>query len=245
MDFGTHEIVDPFKIVVDHLYQRQEKLALVEHIAGSFDPMRFGRPLCFKRQNGMLYCIDGQQRIAAAKLAGLRQIPVVSFDIVGVEREAEVFVAINEARKALSPLEKHKGKVVAKDPAALQIERAVEKAGFSIGSNYESPRSISAIGALGYAHNLIGEDGIVQLLTAEREAWGDDKKALNVQILRALADIIDAQAKNGGYSRSRLVTALKRTTPARLLRKAEEIHFEQGTTKQASVRRAFKALAKV
>lgn len=245
MDFGSHEIVDPFTIVVDHLYQRQEKQTLIEHIAANFEPMRFGRPICFRRANGMLYCIDGQQRIAAAKLAGLRKIPVIAFAIVGVEREAEVFVAINEARKSLSPLEKHRGKVVAKDPAALQIERAVEKAGYSIGSNHESPRSIAAIGALGYAHNLIGEEGIVQILSVEREAWGDDKKALNVQILRALADIIDAQSKNGGYSRSKLVTALRRTTPARILRKAEEIHFEQGTTKQVSVRRAFKVLAKV
>lgn len=245
MDWGTSEMVDPMTIVVDHLYQRPEKAELIQRIGGNFDPMLFGRPICFRRENQMRYCIDGQQRLAGAKAAGLRSVPVVSFEIVGLQREAEVFVAVNEARKALSGLEKHRGKVVAKDPAAIQIERAVEKAGFSVGVNYASPRSISAIGALAYAHNLIGEEGLVQLLTVERESWGDDRKATDAVIIRTIADIIDAQAKNGGYSRPRLVTALKRTSPARILRKAEEIHFEQGTSKKESTRRAFKALAKV
>jgi ParB-like chromosome segregation protein Spo0J len=238
-------MADPMAIVVDHLYQRPEKQTLIERISANFDPMLFGRPSCFKRGNGMLYCIDGQQRLAGAKAAGLRSVPVVVFDVVGAKREAEVFVEVNEARKALSGLEKHRGKIVAEDPAALQIERAVETAGFSVAVNADSPRAIASIGALGYAHKTIGEEGIVQLLTVAREAWGEDKKLTGTQIIRALTDIIDEQRKNGGYTRSKLCTALKRTSPAQILRKAEEIHFDQGTSKRDSVRRAFKALAKV
>lgn len=245
MEWGTHEMVDPATIVVDHLYQRPTKPALAQRIAANFDVMLFGRPICFRRENNMLYCIDGQQRLAGAKAAGLRAVPIVSFPLVGKQREAEVFVAVNEVRKSLTGLEKHRGKVVAKDPAAIQIERAVEKAGYSITVNNDSPRAIAAIGALGYAHGLLGEEGVVQVLTAARESWGDDKKATDTKIIRALADIIDMQSKNGGYVRSKLVGALSKTSPARILRKAEEIHFEQGTAKQESVRRAFKALAKV
>lgn len=245
MDWGKHEMADPMVIVVDHLYQRDEKPTLIQRIAANFDPMRFGRPICFKRNNSMLYCIDGQQRLAGAKTAGLRSVPVVVFDLVGVQREAEVFVAVNEARKALTGLEKHRGKIVAKEPAAVQIERAVGTAGFSIAANPDSPRAIAAIGALEYAHGLIAEDGIVQLLTVAREAWGDDKKLTKSAIVRVLAEIIDEHRKNGGYSRAKLTTALRRTTPSQLLRKAEEIHFEQGTAKRESLRKAFKALAKV
>lgn len=245
MEWGSHEMVDPTLIVVDHLYQRPEKPALIQRIGANFDSMLFGRPICFKRDNQMLYCIDGQQRIAGAVAAGLREVPIVSFSLVGVQREAAIFVEVNEARKALTGMEKHRGKVVAKDPAALSIERAVEKAGYSIAINHDSPRAISSVGALGYAHGLIGEAGVVQILTVAREAWGDDKKATQTQILRSLADIVDAQTKNGGYNRTRLVSSLGKTSPARILRKAEEIHFEQGSPKQESVRRAFKALAKV
>lgn len=238
-------MADPFVIVVDHLYQRPEKKRLTEQIGSNFDPMLFGRPICFKRANGMLYCIDGQQRIAGAKAAVLRAVPVVSFELVGVQREAEIFVAVNQARISLNGLEKHRGKLIAKDPAALEIERAVTKAGFSVTVNHESPRAISSIGALGYAHDRLGEEGLVQLLIVAREAWGDDKKLTQTMIIKVLADIIDGQVKNGGYSRSKLATSLKKTSPAQILRKSEEIHFEQGTAKMESIRRAFKALAKV
>lgn len=248
MDWGKHELVDPFTIVVDHKYQRETKPALIARIVADFDPMLFGRPLCFRRaESAILYAVDGQQRIAAVKALDppVRTIPVVSFSLVGLQREAEVFVRINETRKALTGLEKHRGKIVAQDPAALQLERAVERAGYSIGINHASPRSIAAVAALGYANERIGEDGIVQLLTVEREAWGDDRKALDGAIIRALADIIDGQSKNGGYSRAKLVTALKRTSPAELLREAERLHFEHGTSKSVSLRNAFKSKAKV
>jgi len=250
MDWGKNEMGDPMAVVVDHLYQRQEKPALIQRIAANFDPMRFGRPICFQRESTMIYCVDGQQRLAGAKAAGLRSVPLVVYPLVGIQREAEVFVAVNHARDALSGIEKHRGRIVAKENAAIEIERAVATAGFSIASNSDSPRAIAAIGALEYAHYHIAEDGIVQMLTVAREAWGDDKKLTKTAILRTLSDIIEEQRNqskgtNGGYSRPKLTAALRRTTPAQLLRKAEEIHFEQGTAKRESLRRAFTALAKV
>lgn len=246
-NWGTQEMVDPFEIVIDHLYQRPEKKDLMQRIAANFDPMLFGRPICFRRDNKMLYCVDGQQRVTSLKIMDSppRRIPIIAFSVVGATREAEVFVAINEARKALTGMEKHRGKVVAKDPSAVQIERAVERAGFSISVNNESPRAIGAVGALGYTHGLIGEDGVTQTLTVIREAWGDDRKAIDGNIIRTVAQLIDAQSKNGGYTRSKLVGALAKTTPSKLLRTAEEIHFDQGTPKRESVRRAFKKLARV
>jgi hypothetical protein len=248
MDWGTHEMVDPYVIVVDHKYQREQKPGLQSKIAAGFDPMLFGRPICFKRNDaGIYYCIDGQQRIGGVKQLdpAVRSIPVITFPLVGVEREAEVFVRINETRKSLTGLEKHRGKIVAKDPAALQIERAVQKAGFSVGMNHQSPRAISAVGALAYANDRVAEDGIVQILTVMRESWGDDRKALDGVIIRTLADIIEAQSNNGGYKRSLLIKGLQRTSPAQILRESERLHFEHGTTKAASVRNAFKSLAKV
>lgn len=248
MDWGTHEMVDPTLVVIDHKYQREDKPNLQSTIVAGFDPMLFGRPICFKRDStGIYYCVDGQQRIGAVNQLepAVRRIPVIVFQLVGVEREAEVFVRINETRKALTGLEKHRGKIVAKDPAAVQIERAVQKAGFSVGMNNASPRAIAAIGALGYANERVGEDGIVQLLTVMREAWGDDRKSLDGIIIRTVADIIEGQSTNGGYKRSALVKGLGRTTPAQILREAERLHFEHGTTKTVSVRSAFKSLAKV
>lgn len=244
---GTLEMVDPVMIVTDHRYQRPPKTGLIDQIASNPVPEAFGVPVCFRRSNGVLYCADGQQRIAGilASEKPPRLIPIVWFPIEGVEHEAEIFVRINVYRKSLTPIEKHHGSVTAKDPAALAIARAVESVGFSIGFNTGSSRSIGAISALNYVYNLIGEDGVKQVLVQVREAWPDDRKSLEASLLRIVADVIKEATDNGGYQRSRVTAALKRTTPAALFRKAEEIHFDQGTSKRDSLRRAVTALAKV
>lgn len=246
---GKFETIDPKLIVIDHRYQRPTKADLVEAIAANPVWEAFGVPVVFKREgnNAVYYCADGQQRIAGvlASEQPPRQIPVVVFTVTGLEHEAEIFVRINEYRKALTPIEKHTGKVVAKDPAALAIERAVAAAGFTIAKT-PSPRAVGAMSALYYAYNLLGENGVTQVLVQIRDAWPDDRKALDANMIRVLAEVIDQQAAggNGGYSRGKLTQKLVRTSPGSLLRKAEEIHFDTGVSKRAALRRAFKALAK-
>lgn len=243
---GTLEMVDPRLIVVDHRYQRPQHAVLIAAIAANPTPEAFGVLVCFRRDNGVYYCADGQQRLAGvlASEDPPRLVPVVWFPVNAVAHEAEIFVRINEFRKALSPLQKHIGKTEAKESAALGINRAVELADFSIGHG-PSGRSIGAISALNYAYNLIGEDGVTQLLVVVREAWPEDRKGLDTILLRVLSDVIKEQRDNGGYVRSKTVRALKHTVPAAIFRKAEEIHFDQGTSRRESLRRAIKALTKL
>lgn len=245
---GTFEMVDPKKLVVDHRFQRPEKNTLIQQIAQSPSWEAFGVPVCFKRANDMLYVADGQQRvrgILASNNPPLR-VPIVWFPMEGVEDEAEVFVKINEWRKQLLPIEKHKAKVVAKDPAALGVSRAVEKAGFSIGygtTHSESPRTIQAIAALNAIYNNLGEDGVVQTLTVLREAWPDDGAAISTHVMRGVAELV--MEKGDDYNRAKMVTALKRTSPSAVLREADKMRFDFGGSKLANVRRAFKSLAKI
>ena len=131
---GTFELVDPRVVVVDHRYQRDLKPALVAAIATDPRWELFGVPVLFKRENGMLYCADGQQRITGVKQAKTppAKIPAVWFPVAGLDDEAAVFVQINEFRKSLTALEKHKGKIVAKDPSTLAIERAADTVGVTV-----------------------------------------------------------------------------------------------------------------
>jgi hypothetical protein len=176
----------------------------------------------------------------------------VSYTLSGLADEAAVFVRINEYRKALSALEKHKGKLVAKDPAATAIERAVEKAGFTIGadsSRGENARTVHAIASLNWVYNLIGEEGVVQTLTQIRDSWPDDKTGTDSMMLKAIASIIAEQqgatGKNGGYNRAALTAKLSKTTPSALFRKSEAMRFDMGGSRGINLRRALKELAKV
>lgn len=242
---GTFEMVDPRLVIVDHRYQRPEKPALVAAIATDPRWELFGVPVLFKR-GSQFYVADGQQRIAGVKqsVEPPKLVPAVWFSVQHLEDEAAVFVMINEFRKALSPMEKHRGKITAKDPATLAIESVVTTAGLSVGtSSRGESREISSIATLYAIYNLIGEDGLLQTLVVVRDAFPDDSHAFSGPILRGVANIIMEQ--DGSYERSKLTAALSRTTVPRIMRKAEEFKFEMGGSQTKNIRRAFKELAKV
>jgi hypothetical protein len=256
---GTFEMVDPLVILIDHLYQRGEKSTLIDSIASNPRWEAFGVITAFVRErevNGKttrtFYAVDGQQRIRGVLKSENppKQVPVVWYQLSNIADEAAIFVRINEYRKALSALEKHKGKIVAKDPAATAIERAVELAGFTIGSETsrgEGARTIHAIASLNWIYNLIGEEGVIQTLTQVREAWPDDKSGTESMMLKAIAGVIAEQqgsSKNGGYNRQALTRKLQGTTPSALFRKAEGLRFDMGGSRAMNLRRALKQLAK-
>ncbi len=244
--WGTYEMVNPALIVVDHAYQREQKKDVIQAIADSPDPRAFGVPVCFRRDNGVYYCADGQQRIAGVMASKLRpkEIPILWFPMPGVQEEAEIYWLINVFRKQLTPLEKHKGAVVANHPADTTIAKVVDELGYSIGRN-QSSRSIGAIGALHSIYNLGGEQLLRDTLVVVTTAWPDNRSVFETKLLRAIAEIVDREQKNGGYSRSKLTTALGVVSPGAISRKAEEIHFDIGTSKADSTKRAIFALVPV
>jgi len=245
---GKLQMVDPKKIIVDHRYQRAEKTSLIAAISSNPKWEFFGALVLFERDGkpDAYYCADGQQRLRGVMGAEEppKEVPATVFTVPALRDEAAIYVQINEFRKALRPLEKHQGKVVAKDAAALSVERATNAAGFSIGQS-ASARTIEAPSALYYAHNALGEQGLVQLLTVVRDAWPDDKRATSSSFIRTISDIIEEKTGNGGFSRSDLTRKLLKTSPGKIARKAEEIHLDTGKSKGDSMRAAFKALAKV
>lgn len=245
---GKLTMVDPKAVIVDHRYQRAEKSSLIDAISSNPRWEFFGTLVLFEREGkpGRFYCADGQQRLRGVMSSDTppAKVPAVVFTVPALRDEAAIYVQINEFRKALRPLEKHQGKVVAKDSAALSVERAVQQAGFSIGQS-PSTRTIEAPTALYYAHNALGEQGLVQLLTVVKDAWPDDKRATSSGFVKTLADIIEEKTSNGGFSRSDLTRKLAKTSPGKIARKAEEIHFDTGKSKGAARRAAFKVLAKV
>lgn len=244
---GNLEMVDPRLIQFDHRYQRPVKDALVRQIANNPSWEAFGVPVCFKRSNGVLYCADGQQRITAIMQTKEppRLIPVAWFPLEDIRDEAEVFVYINEWRKGLLPLEKHKAKLKSGDEATLGVARAAEMAGFSIGNakggRGADPKTISAVGTLNTIYNQVGEEGLLQTLTLIRDAWPDNGVALGVHVLRGVADLYEEAGDD--YNRARMTTMLRKTDPAKVIRVSKQHQFDLGGTRRENVRRAFETTA--
>lgn len=244
---GTFELVNPRLIISDHKYQREEKDPHIAEIQSRFDWRQFGVVVCAKRANGMLYALDGQQRLAAAMRLDKppSRVPVIWFPYDKVEEEAHDFSGMNETRKALHPLEKHRARVIAKQPDALAIVRALDTAGFTLGYGDDGieSKTISSVAAIYKLYNEFGEDGLLHILVILRDAWPNYRLAVSSLILNGVHDV--AVEQNGGFERAAMTRAFKRTDPTKILSKANEIKFKQGGTKRQAVRRAFKELAKV
>jgi hypothetical protein len=244
---GEFELVDPRVIVIDHRYQRQEKPNLIAAIAANPDWGAFGAVSLYRRDK-TLVCVDGQQRLRGVLQSKNppKVVPAVIQPQAPLEREAASFAAINITRKAVDTYEKHHSLICAKNPTALAIERATEKAGYTITSTSQASgqvNSVWAVAALYSVYNLLGEEGLVQVLVQARDSWPSESAGVNAHMLRGVAAVLVDQAEI--YNRAKLTAALSRSTPALILRKSEELRFDFGGSKQRNVRRAIKALCHV
>lgn len=245
---GTFEMIDPKKIVVDHRYQRPEKEGLIATISRDFAWSSFGALTCYWR-GSIPYAVDGQQRLNAALLLDKppRAVPCVVFSEATIEREAQSFLDIQINRKSVNPFEKHRAQILAKDPVALALERAVATVGFVIGQSSEYGQ-VKAVRTLHGIYKDLAEEGVVQVMTQVRDAWPKDIGGPSEHLLRGVADVIMDMGGVGDeskYNRAKLTTALRRSTPGDILSKAKLIHYETTASKRKCVRIAMKQLCKV
>jgi hypothetical protein len=245
---GEFRLAPPEPLIVDHGFQREEKPALIGRIASAFDWRAFGVLTAFERATGELYLADGQQRRAGALACPTPPIvvPIVVYPVSAngrseAEIEAAVFVAINEYRIALNSFEKHRAKVVARDPATLAIEAAVARAGFTTGRSWGGDsHTIGAVSTLRWAYNYASEEGLESTLLVIRDAWPDDRQALTARIIRLVALLVVDVGDP-----TKVTKGLARTTPVRLMRKAEELRFAMGGSPEKNLRRAARDLVRL
>lgn len=242
---GSFEMVNPRSVVIDHRYQRPDKPDLIARIAQSPDWRKFGALVCARRENKMLYCYDGQQRLngVLASETPPKAVPAVVFSVGNPKDEAELFADVNIDRKAVGALEKFKARLFQGHPVYLLINKTVEDCGFSIGSSAHGPRTIPSIGSLERIYNRSGEQGIRLTLEGIRDAWDDDQLATRGKVLDALNIVIAEH--NGGIDRGKIANGFKRTTPAKILQRSEQLQYKLGGSKEQNLVRAIGELTKL
>jgi len=170
----------PDQLQIDANYQRAldtaQSQSLIRKIAVQWN-WELCQPLFVARRvDGRLYVVDGQHRLAAAKLRGdLWQLPCVVASFTSAKEEAAAFVKLNQQRRPLTRLDLFKAALAAGDMEACQIGIALNDTGLRVasGSNNQTmaPGSISNVGGLQRCYRAHG----VQILTAALEilakAW--------------------------------------------------------------------------
>lgn len=141
----------PDQLRIDESYQRSLETGpsqtLIRRIAVHWDWGLCQPLIVARRVDGGLYVVDGQHRLAAARLRGdIWQLPCVVASYRNAEEEAASFVALNQQRRPLSRLDIFKAALAAGDDDARTIVGAIEAAGLRLASS--SNLELSARGSL-------------------------------------------------------------------------------------------------
>ena len=135
----------PQQLQIDPAYQRQidtgPSQSLIRKIAVQWN-WDLCQPLVVaRRENGDLFVIDGQHRLAAAVLRGdIAQLPAVVVSSTSPATEAANFVQLNQQRRPLNQMQLFHAALAAGDDEAAAIAAAVAAAGLAIGRSFDLER---------------------------------------------------------------------------------------------------------
>jgi hypothetical protein len=203
----TLEWVPVGGIGVDPAYQRSTdnelSQTLIRKIARFWD-WNLCQPLSLtRRADGSLWAVDGQHRLAAAKLRGdIPHLPCVVARYATSADEASAFVALNRQRKPLTAVDLFKAALAAGDEQAHQVMNAITGAGLSVAphSNYTAwkPGMLFCVPGIQRAWQRRGPVVTRNALSALAEAFNGQVLRYAGLLLDGLYDVYADPAAQGG-----------------------------------------------
>lgn len=163
------------ELVIDTSYQRdinRQGVTNIRRIAENFNWAKFGAVICAPAEGGLYAVIDGQHRVTACALLGIRRAPC---QIVAIDRAAQAaaFNAINSVVTRVHTLHAFAAAVTAGDPQAIEVAAVAARAGVEI-CRYPkermrlNPGQTVAVAALGKALKRYGADVLTLALQCLR-----------------------------------------------------------------------------
>ena len=137
-------------LLVDATYQRSLNKERVKRIVKDFNPRQFGY-LKVSSRDGKYYVIDGQHRLAAAKILGYTSLPCNVCEGLSQQTEADDFRVQQDNMSRIHTRDQFKAAVTANDEESVKIAKIVAEYGYTLqgfGINVKSPDCISSIGTL-------------------------------------------------------------------------------------------------
>ncbi|MGK6354711.1 DUF6551 family protein [Sphingomonas sp. DT-207] len=201
---------------IDPDYQRsidtEPSRRLIASIAARWD-WRLCMALSVSRRDDGNYVIDGQHRLAAAKLRGdIDQLPCCLVRYSGPAEEAAMFVAANRARRAINRLDDFHAAIVAGDEDALEVRDVIERAGLKVsrqtGSQSWLPGEVAFTSSVQSVLGKHGEDIVVESLGAIARAFTGEVLSNGASVFLGLTRILALPPED--LDRDRLFRALNK-----------------------------------
>ena len=170
-------------------YQRKEG-STVKIIAQNWDNRKCD-PLIVSFRDGAFYVVDGQHRMAAAKLIGKHDLTCVIYQMT-YEEEADYFADQMENVRLLTVYQRLQAKAEAGYGYAKDIFDICKELGVQLtSSRRHGPGCCSAVNALVRIYNSYGHDALVSVLKAVDEiGWHYTKGGYSSSSLSSLCRLL-------------------------------------------------------
>jgi hypothetical protein len=214
---------------VDPAVQRAEEVGHVDRLAREWKAEYVGVLIGSRRADGHVYILDGFQRLLAVRDRQGRGDYMFTVEVhngLTVRQEAEIFLAHNRGRKAVSPYAKYRVSLTAGDPVAVAIEEVVHSLGLSVG-----PRSTQhAIGSVALLERIVGSMGrnideqkvvLHWVLKTYQDIYGSTQEYWRGEILEGLAQFHKKHSGNPHLRDQSLRRVLSKVTIPQLIAAAK------------------------
>jgi hypothetical protein len=223
------------RFIIDETYMQKisgrKDQAQISKMAAKFSWQKFVSVPVSDVGDGRFKLLDGQHRIAAARLVNIIKkreaislVPVTIFQEMTVEEEADVFVAINEDRHSKDPFVIHRAKLAAgpeAHPEAYALERLVAGAHLRITPGKpnrltQKPGDVVCLGALTKMQRRYEPQVMTDALGAVSDAYRYDRFGIRRGFIDAAIQLIIK-----GATREELRAAFRKSTPDELQAEAD------------------------
>lgn len=169
-------------------YQRKEN-STVKSIAQNWDNRKCD-PLVVSFRDGAFYVVDGQHRMAAAKMIGKSDLTCVIYQMT-YEEEADYFADQMENVRVLTVLQRLKAKAEAGYGYARDIFQICDDMGVILTGNRRcGPGCCAAVHALSGIYQSHGRDAMIAVLgTIDAIGWHYTKGGYSSVVLRSLCGL--------------------------------------------------------
>ena len=225
---------------VDPIVQRALDPHRAQQIANKFDPSSTGALIVNHRSDGKYFIIDGQHRHAAAVLTKYDgKLNCVVHEGLSLDREAALFLALNDS-KLVQAVDKFRMRVLARDPAALEVNDIIDRYGWKVAQSNSSAcfAAVAAIekvynGAGVYAAGAAHPELVQAVMFTITKSWGHVALGGHSMIVGGLGQVFARYA--GKVDLEKLTHEMSKTRPVDLVSRAKGIKDGQGGTVAAAM----------
>lgn len=195
-------------------------------IASKFDEKKFD-PIQVSYRDGQFYIIDGQHRLAAARMVGKEIVPCYINEGMTFEQEAMAFGHQNELVKKLSTRDRMRALVMGGDAKATALKQICDEYGVNM-IDREGKPILTGIQAAFKAYCAYGEGCVTFIFDVVQDAgWHHVDRAYSQDTVIALRNIYVAHKHDIDNTKANLVMILKPITLNLLKSKAVSTYVDR------------------